>query len=167
MTGTYVGCETSQCGACVIHLDGKSVKACTMLAVQADGAQVTTIEAFAKNGELHPMQAAFRAHAPVQCGFPPRAAMSVTTPPIRRRRPGVRERRRPRRGTGDQTVAAAPPAPWRKVVGTDMADGWRLGHAQETQRSSPAAELDDDINRLGQADAVFAAGSSPRQDQCD
>jgi carbon-monoxide dehydrogenase small subunit len=69
LTGTHVGCDTSQCGACVVHLDGKSVKACTMLAVQADGARVTTIEGLAKNGELHPMQAAFREHHALQCGF--------------------------------------------------------------------------------------------------
>jgi aerobic carbon-monoxide dehydrogenase small subunit len=69
LTGTHVGCDTSQCGACVIHLDGKSVKACTMLALQANGAQVTTIEGLARNGELHPMQAAFREHHALQCGF--------------------------------------------------------------------------------------------------
>jgi aerobic carbon-monoxide dehydrogenase small subunit len=69
LTGTHVGCDTSQCGACVVHLDGKSVKACTMLALQADGAKVTTIEGLAKNGELHPMQAAFREHHALQCGF--------------------------------------------------------------------------------------------------
>ena len=60
LTGTHVGCDTSQCGACVVHVDGKSVKACTLLAVQAGGAQITTIEGLARNGELHPMQAAFR-----------------------------------------------------------------------------------------------------------
>ena len=69
LTGTHVGCDTSQCGACVVHLDGRSVKACTLLAVQAEGAQVTTIEGLAKNGELHPMQAAFREHHGLQCGF--------------------------------------------------------------------------------------------------
>jgi carbon-monoxide dehydrogenase small subunit len=69
LTGTHVGCDTSQCGACVVHLDGKSVKACTMLAMQADGRQVTTIEGLARNGELHPMQAAFREHHALQCGF--------------------------------------------------------------------------------------------------
>ena len=69
LTGTHVGCDTSQCGACVVHLDGKSVKSCTMLAVQADGAKVTTIEGLAANGELHPMQAAFREHHGLQCGF--------------------------------------------------------------------------------------------------
>ena len=69
LTGTHVGCDTSQCGACVVHLDGKSVKACTMLALQADGAKVTTIEGLAKDGELHPMQAAFRECHGLQCGF--------------------------------------------------------------------------------------------------
>jgi len=69
LTGTHVGCDTSQCGACVIHLDGKSVKSCTLLAVQVDGAKVTTIEGLAANGELHPMQAAFREHHGLQCGF--------------------------------------------------------------------------------------------------
>ena len=69
LTGTHVGCDTSQCGACVVHVDGKSVKACTMLALQADGTRVTTIEGLAKDGELHPMQAAFREHHALQCGF--------------------------------------------------------------------------------------------------
>ena len=69
LTGTHVGCDTSQCGACVVHVDGKSVKSCTMLAVQANGAKVTTIEGLAKNGDLHPMQAAFREHHGLQCGF--------------------------------------------------------------------------------------------------
>ena len=69
LTGTHVGCDTSQCGACVVHLDGTSVKACTVLAAQADGAEVTTIEGLAQNGELHPMQAAFKEHHGLQCGF--------------------------------------------------------------------------------------------------
>ena len=69
LTGTHVGCDTSQCGACVVHVDGKSVKSCTMLAAQADGAEVTTIEGLASNGELHPMQAAFKEHHGLQCGF--------------------------------------------------------------------------------------------------
>jgi carbon-monoxide dehydrogenase small subunit len=68
-TGTHVGCDTSQCGACVIHVNGESVKSCTMLALQAEGADVVTIEGVAKNGELHPMQAAFREHHGLQCGF--------------------------------------------------------------------------------------------------
>ena len=69
LTGTHVGCDTSQCGACVVHLDGKSVKSCTILALQANGAKVITIEGLASNGELHPMQAAFREHHGLQCGF--------------------------------------------------------------------------------------------------
>ena len=69
LTGTHVGCDTSQCGACVVHVDGASVKSCTLLAVQADGAQVITIEGLANGDELHPMQAAFREHHGLQCGF--------------------------------------------------------------------------------------------------
>ena len=69
LTGTHVGCDTSQCGACVVHVDGKSVKACTALAMQCEGAEVTTIEGLANGGDLHPMQAAFREHHALQCGF--------------------------------------------------------------------------------------------------
>ncbi len=69
LTGTHVGCDTSQCGACVVHVNGRSVKSCTMLAAQADGAEITTIEGLATNGELHPMQAAFKEHHGLQCGF--------------------------------------------------------------------------------------------------
>ena len=69
LTGTHVGCDTSQCGACVVHFDGKAVKSCTMLAVQADGARVVTIEGLATDGTLHPMQEAFRENHGLQCGF--------------------------------------------------------------------------------------------------
>ena len=69
LTGTHVGCDTSQCGACVVHVDGRSVKSCTMFALEADGRDVTTIEGIAADGELHPMQAAFREHHGLQCGF--------------------------------------------------------------------------------------------------
>ena len=69
LTGTHVGCDTSQCGACVVHVDGRSVKSCTMLAVQAQGANVTTIEGLAQGEKLHPMQEAFREHHALQCGF--------------------------------------------------------------------------------------------------
>ena len=69
LTGTHVGCDTSQCGACCVLLDGDSVKACTMLAVQAEGAEVTTIEGLAEDGKLHPMQEAFRENHGLQCGF--------------------------------------------------------------------------------------------------
>ena len=67
--GTVVGCDTSNCGACTVHLDGHSVKSCNMLAVQADGHEVTTIEGLARNGELHPMQAAFHENHALQCGY--------------------------------------------------------------------------------------------------
>ena len=69
LTGTHVGCDTSQCGACVVHVDGKAVKSCTMLAAQASGAAVTTIEGLANGADLHPVQAAFREHHGLQCGF--------------------------------------------------------------------------------------------------
>ena len=69
LTGTHVGCDTSQCGACVVHMNGRAVKSCTLLAAQADGAEVRTIESVASNGELHPMQEAFREHHGLQCGF--------------------------------------------------------------------------------------------------
>lgn len=69
LTGTHVGCDTSQCGACLVHLDGKAVKSCTTLAISVDGASVTTIEGLAGDGALHPMQEAFREHHGLQCGF--------------------------------------------------------------------------------------------------
>jgi carbon-monoxide dehydrogenase small subunit len=69
LTGTKIGCDTSSCGACTVLLDGESVKSCTMLAVQADGAAVTTIEGLAHDGERHPVQEAFREHHGLQCGF--------------------------------------------------------------------------------------------------
>ena len=69
LTGTHVGCDTAQCGACTIHLNGRAVKACSMLAVQAQGATVTTIEGLAQNGTMHPMQEAFRECHGLQCGF--------------------------------------------------------------------------------------------------
>jgi aerobic carbon-monoxide dehydrogenase small subunit len=69
LTGTHVGCDTSQCGACVVHINGKAVKACTILALSCDGAQVLTIEGLANGAQLHPMQEAFREHHGLQCGF--------------------------------------------------------------------------------------------------
>ena len=68
-TGTVVGCDTSNCGACTVHLDGRSVKSCNVLAVQADGAEIATIEGLAQNGELHPMQKAFHENHALQCGY--------------------------------------------------------------------------------------------------
>ena len=69
LTGTHVGCDTSQCGACTVHVDGHSAKSCTLLAVQADGCQVTTIEGLAKDGQLHPLQEAFWEEHGLQCGY--------------------------------------------------------------------------------------------------
>jgi carbon-monoxide dehydrogenase small subunit len=79
LTGTHVGCDTSQCGACTVHLDGRAIKSCTMLAVQADGSQVTTIEGMATDGALHPIQTAFWEKHGLQCGFcTPGMIMSAT-----------------------------------------------------------------------------------------
>jgi carbon-monoxide dehydrogenase small subunit len=69
LTGTHVGCDTSQCGACVVHVNGRAIKSCTALAISCEGASVTTIEGLAVNGQLHPMQEAFREHHALQCGF--------------------------------------------------------------------------------------------------
>ena len=69
LTGTHVGCDTSQCGACVVHVDGKSIKSCTTLAADINGSKVTTIEGLAKNGKMHPMQEAFKKMHGLQCGF--------------------------------------------------------------------------------------------------
>jgi len=80
LTGTHVGCDTAQCGACTVHLDGRAIKSCNILAVQADGLSVTTIEGMAKDGELHPMQAAFKECHGLQCGFcTPGMVMSATS----------------------------------------------------------------------------------------
>ena len=69
LTGTHIGCDTSQCGACVVHVDGKSIKSCTAFAADIDGSKITTIEGLTKNGKMHPMQEAFKKHHGLQCGF--------------------------------------------------------------------------------------------------
>jgi carbon-monoxide dehydrogenase small subunit len=80
LTGTNIGCDTSSCGACTIHLDGESVKSCTVLAVQADGADITTIEGLATDGQLHPMQQAFMENHGLQCGYcTPGMVMAATS----------------------------------------------------------------------------------------
>ncbi|HVP68433.1 MAG TPA: (2Fe-2S)-binding protein [Anaeromyxobacteraceae bacterium] len=90
LTGTHVGCDTSQCGACTVHFGGRSVKSCTMLAVEADGGSITTIEGLSKNGELSPMQEAFREYHGLQCGFcTPGMVMSATD--LVRQKPGATE----------------------------------------------------------------------------
>jgi carbon-monoxide dehydrogenase small subunit len=92
LTGTHVGCDTSQCGACTVWVDGKSVKSCTMLAVEAEGAEVTTIEGLASNGRLHPVQAAFQACHGLQCGFcTPGMVMSAAELLVRNPRPAEAE----------------------------------------------------------------------------
>ncbi len=91
LTGTHVGCDTSQCGACTIHLDGKSVKACSLLAVQAEGAEITTIEGLAKGDVLHPVQAAFKEHHGLQCGFCTPGMIMAATDMIRRHPEGLDE----------------------------------------------------------------------------
>jgi len=85
LTGTHIGCDTSQCGACVVHVDGRAVKACSMFAVQAEGSQVTTIEGLAKDGKLHPVQEAFRENHGLQCGFCTPGMIMTAVDAIRRR----------------------------------------------------------------------------------
>jgi aerobic carbon-monoxide dehydrogenase small subunit len=90
LTGTHVGCDTSQCGACVVHVDGRAVKSCTMLAAQAEGTKVTTIEGLVTDGKLHPVQAAFKEHHGLQCGFCT-PGMIMTAVDIIRRIPNLDE----------------------------------------------------------------------------
>jgi carbon-monoxide dehydrogenase small subunit len=90
LTGTHVGCDTSQCGACVVHVDGRAVKSCAMLAAQADGANVVTVEGLAVNGELHPVQKAFKEHHGLQCGFCT-PGMIMTAVDLIRRKPELDE----------------------------------------------------------------------------
>ncbi|MEM1038073.1 MAG: (2Fe-2S)-binding protein [Pseudomonadota bacterium] len=92
LTGTHVGCDTSQCGACVVHVDGKAMKSCTMLAAQASGSEVTTIEGVASSGELHPMQAAFREHHGLQCGFCTPGMIMSAIDMVNRHGPGIDEK---------------------------------------------------------------------------
>ena len=91
LTGTHVGCDTSQCGACVVHIDGKAVKSCATLALQADGAEVTTIEGLTAGGDLHPVQRAFKEHHGLQCGFCT-PGMIMTAVDMIRRKPELDEK---------------------------------------------------------------------------
>lgn len=91
LTGTHVGCDTTQCGACTVHVNGQAMKSCTMLAVQAEGADVTTIEGLVKDGKLHPMQASFKEHHGLQCGFCT-PGMVMAGIDIRRRHPKADEK---------------------------------------------------------------------------
>lgn len=84
LTGTHVGCDTSSCGACTVHMDGAAVKSCTILAVQADGAEVTTVEGLSNNGELHPIQEGFNEEHGLQCGFCTPGMMMTATDLLKR-----------------------------------------------------------------------------------
>ncbi|NUS18356.1 MAG: (2Fe-2S)-binding protein [Mesorhizobium sp.] len=91
LTGTHVGCDTSQCGACVVHVDGRAVKSCTMLAAQASGSAIVTIEGLANGAELHPVQAAFKEHHGLQCGFCTPGMIMAATDMIARHPQGLDE----------------------------------------------------------------------------
>ena len=92
LTGTHVGCDTSQCGACVVHIDGKAVKSCTVLAAQASGSEIVTIEGLADGAELHPMQAAFKEHHGLQCGFCTPGMIMTAVDMVNRHPEGLDER---------------------------------------------------------------------------
>jgi carbon-monoxide dehydrogenase small subunit len=92
LTGTHVGCDTSQCGACVVHVDGKAVKSCTMLAAQASGSEIVTIEGLSNGAELHPVQAAFKEHHGLQCGFCTPGMIMAATDMIARHPGGLDEK---------------------------------------------------------------------------
>jgi carbon-monoxide dehydrogenase small subunit len=91
LTGTHVGCDTSQCGACVVHIDGEAVKSCTTLAASCEGAHVTTIEGLAKGTQLHPMQEAFREHHGLQCGFCTPGMIMTAVDMVNRKGPSLDE----------------------------------------------------------------------------
>lgn len=91
LTGTHVGCDTSQCGACTVHVDGKAMKSCSMIAAQADGSEVLTIEGLAPGADLHPVQAAFKEHHGLQCGFCTPGMIMAATDMIRRHPEGLDE----------------------------------------------------------------------------
>ena len=113
LTGTHIGCDTSQCGACVVHVDGKSIKSCTTLAVEVDGSKITTIEGLATNGKMHPMQEAFKKNHGLQCGFcTPGMVMSAVDLLQKKKTPSEQEIRDWLEGnicrcTGYQNIVAA------------------------------------------------------------
>ncbi len=113
LTGTHVGCDTSQCGACVVHVDGKSIKSCTMLAADVDGSKIITVEGLAKNGKMHPMQEAFKKKHGLQCGYcTPGMVMSAIDLLNTNKNPSEKEIRKWLEGnicrcTGYQNIVAA------------------------------------------------------------
>ena len=113
LTGTHIGCDTSQCGACVVHVDGKSIKSCTAFAADVDGSKITTIEGLAKNGKMHPMQEAFKKMHGLQCGFcTPGMVMSAVDLLKKNKKPSDKEIRDWLEGnicrcTGYQNIVAA------------------------------------------------------------
>ena len=113
LTGTHIGCDTSQCGACVVHVDGKSIKSCTAFAADLDGSKITTIEGLVKNGKMHPMQEAFKKMHGLQCGFcTPGMVMSAIDLLKNKKKPSGREIRDWLEGnicrcTGYQNIVAA------------------------------------------------------------
>ena len=123
LTGTHIGCDTSQCGACVVHVNGRAVKSCTIFAVQADGTEVTTIEGLAKDGQLHPVQEAFREHHGLQCGFCTPGMIMTAVDMIRRKpkldRKTIREELEGNicRCTGYQNIVSAIEAASKQIAG--------------------------------------------------
>ncbi len=164
LTGTHVGCDTSQCGACVVEIDGYSAKSCTMLAVQVDGANVMTIEGLATDGKLHPMQEAFREHHGLQCGFcTPGMVMSAVDfgkrkPQSHRRRDSPLARgqylplyRLPQHREGDQSRRGGD-GPRRKMTAPI---GAPVRRKEDHRFLTGRGTYTDDINRPGQLHAVF------------
>ena len=136
LTGTHVGCDTSQCGACVVHVDGKAVKSCTMLAWQLEGANVTTIEGLAEpNGPLHPMQEAFRENHGLQCGFCTPGMIMTAVDIVRRKGNDLDEQDHPR--TSSKAISAAAPATTTSSRRSRPAPRrWRAASAQSRRISS-------------------------------
>ena len=137
LTGTHVGCDTSQCGACVVHVDGKSIKSCTMLAIQANGSKVTTVEGLASGDKLHPMQQAFNEHHGLQCGFcTPGILMSLSAWLRRHPRPDERDVREMLSGHLCRCTGYTP------IVNAALDAAARLAGARETAGETDG-ETDD------------------------
>jgi len=123
LTGTHIGCDTSQCGACVVHVNGVAVKSCTIFAAQTEGAQITTIEGLARDGKLHPVQEAFREHHGLQCGFCTPGMIMTAVDMIRRKpdldRPTIRAELEGNfcRCTGYHNIVSAIEAAARQMAG--------------------------------------------------